>query len=97
MSAIWRCPLHRGFTQIDILLQIPAPKYIGTAYSYSPVGLLLLKLVKSMEQRQCVITILPYIKKNVSKKSKILLKFSWKSLVSCFVEAMVFLRFQPVE
>ena len=59
MSAIERCPLHKGFAQmvlLALLLKIPAPKCIGTAHLYSPIGLPLLKLVKSMEQRQCVIT-----------------------------------------
>ena len=49
MSTIERCPLHRDFTQITLLLEIPAPKCIGAVYPYSPVGLLLLKLVKSAD------------------------------------------------
>ena len=43
------CPLQRGVCFIVVLLklalQIPAPKCIGTVHPYSPIGLLLLKLV----------------------------------------------------
>ena len=46
--------------KLILLLQMSAPKCIETAHPYSPVSLPLLKLVKSMNQRQCVITF-PYI------------------------------------
>ena len=48
-------PLQRCARYIEILLklalllEIPAPKCIGAVYTYSPVGLLLLELVKSAD------------------------------------------------
>ena len=58
MSSIERCPPHRGFAQIGTFTSNTAPKCIRTAQPYSPIGLPLLKLVKSMDQRHCVITTL---------------------------------------
>lgn len=46
--------------KLILLLQMPAPKCIGTAPPYSPTGVPLLKLIKLMGQRQWVITT-PYI------------------------------------
>ena len=60
MSAIERCSLHRGLDQIGTFTSVPAPKCIGTSHPYSPIGLPFFKLVKSKDQRQCVITT-PYI------------------------------------
>ena len=55
MSAIERCPLHRGFAQISTFTSNTAPKCIRTAHLYNPIALPLLKFVKSMDQRECVI------------------------------------------
>ena len=61
-----KCPLQRGVRYIEVLLkvalllQIPAPTCIRTSHPYIPIGLRLLKLVKSMDQRQIVI-VAPYI------------------------------------
>ena len=44
-----------------------------------------------------MLSLLYTFKKNESKKSKISLKFSWHILVCCFVEATIFLCFQPCE
>ena len=70
--------------KLALLLQIPAPKCTGTAHPYRPIGLPLLKLVKSINK----------FKKNGSKKSKIplktslgtfhILKKTWKSQASSF-------------
>ena len=46
--------------KLALLLQIPVPKCIGTPHPYRPIGLPLLKLVKLLDQRQCVIAT-PYI------------------------------------
>ena len=54
---------------------MPAPKCIETAHLYSPIGLLLLKLIKPMDQRQCV-TATPYVKKKEGKTNKIALMTS---------------------
>ena len=48
MFAIERCPVQRSFSQI------------GTCHPYSPIGLSLLKMVKSLDQRRYVMTT-PYI------------------------------------
>ena len=60
MSAIESCTLHKDFAQIGILLQIPAPTCIETTQPYRSIGLPLLELVKSMNQRQSVVAT-PYI------------------------------------
>ena len=56
-----KCLLQRGVHFLEVLLksalllQIPALKCIGTAHPYGPIEMPLLKLVKSMDQKQCVI------------------------------------------
>ena len=56
-----KCLLQRGVHFLEVLLksalllQIPALKCIGTAHPYGPIEMPLLKLVKSMNQKQCVI------------------------------------------
>ena len=55
MSIIETCLLHRVLLKLTLLLQIPALRCIGTAHPSNPICLPLLKLVKSIGQRQCVI------------------------------------------
>ena len=82
MSTIECCPLHRGFPQIYfkcLLLQMPAPKCIGTAPPYSPTGVPLLKLIKLMGQRHNGLSLHHIFKKSERKKAKCRLIFLEKT------------------